>query len=172
MHGLPEDPGEASPIPEGEEGLRKGPHPGAHLSGEELSAYLDGALPPRRTTAASRHLAGCSRCAAGLTALRTTKIAVAALPAGEPDPAWLPAVTARLRRGGTLRPRLSHRSQHALRRRAGLAAAAMAALAAGIWFAPPPAPPISFRQEVRQHLVLIDQPTADQTSYVVEARTP
>ena len=40
------------------------------------------------------------------------------------------------------------------------------------WLAPPPPAPVSFQDEVRQHLVQMSNPLGDQTSYVVEARYP
>ncbi|HLI55495.1 MAG TPA: zf-HC2 domain-containing protein [Actinomycetota bacterium] len=131
-----------------------------------LSSYLDGALPARRAAAIERHLAACEPCRAELEALRSAKSAVGGLGA-PPEPGWLPEIARRLSTSPP--PRLSYRTQHALRRRAGVAAATAAVLGIGILLVPPAPAPVSFQQEVRQHLVLINEPAADQSSFVVIA---
>lgn len=94
------------------------------------------------------------------------------LDAAEPEAGWLPEVTRRLVSGQLPPPQLSHRSRHATRRRVGLATGAAAAMGLGLLLVPPSPAPVSFQQEVRQHLVLINEPTADQSSFVVEAPHP
>ena len=59
-----------------------------------------------------------------------------------------------------------------LRLAGGIAAVAAGLVGAGLWLAPPPPAPVSFQDEVRQHLVQMSNPLSDQTSYVVEARYP
>ncbi len=137
-----------------------------------LSSYLDGALAARRAAAVERHLAACARCSRELDTLRRAKHAVGGLGETEPQTGWLPEVTRRLARGDLPPPRLSYRSRHAGRRRAGIAAAAAAIAGTGLLLVPPAPAPVSFRQEVRQHLALINEPTADQSSFVVEAPNP
>ena len=140
-----------------------------HVEGKELSAYLDAALAPRRLGSIERHLAACDQCRRELAALRVAKAAIGGLGEAEPDPAWLPGVTTLLTSGAP--PRRSQRARRA-RRRAAVALVGIAGLGLGILLAPPPPAPISFQQEVRQHLVLIDEPSADQASYLVEAGHP
>ncbi|MGH2719518.1 MAG: anti-sigma factor family protein [Actinomycetota bacterium] len=139
---------------------------------EALNSYLDGALPPRRGAAIERHLVACDRCRDELAALRSAKVAVGGLAEAEPGTDWLPGVTRRFASGEAPPPRLSYRSRHALRRRAGIAAGVAAALGIGIFLVPPAPAPASFQQEVRQHLVQINEPTADQSSFIVEAPNP
>jgi anti-sigma factor RsiW len=143
-----------------------------HHSGRRLSAYLDGALTTRQAAAVARHLAACPACASELATLRAAKAALGSLPGADPGPGWLPAVTARMAAGQAPPIRLSYRTRHATRRRAAIALASTASLALAVLLAPPPPAPVSFRQEVGQHLVLIDEPAADQSSYVVEAPQP
>jgi hypothetical protein len=54
-----------------------------HLSDEQLSAHLDGALATEEQEAADSHLATCTECAARIDLLRATSQAVATLPAEE-----------------------------------------------------------------------------------------
>lgn len=143
----------------------------SHAAGPVLSAYLDGALPARQVGRLEQHLAGCAACTGELIQLRAIKLCLAGLPAAEPDQAWLPDVEGHFRVAAPS-PRLSHRTQHALRRRMAFVSALAVALGVGIWLAPPPPAPVTFQDQVRQHLVQIDEPMTDQTSYVVEARYP
>ncbi|GAC1365040.1 MAG: hypothetical protein NVSMB32_08250 [Actinomycetota bacterium] len=143
-----------------------------HVRGRELSSYIDGALQPRGAPRGDGHLEDCPGCLSELRSLRATKLTLAALPPGEPADGWLPGVEAGFRRGTHLSPSRSQRSRNSLRRRVALACAATVALAVAVWFAPPPPAPISFQDEVRQHLVQIGDPMTDQISYVVEARYP
>jgi anti-sigma factor RsiW len=145
---------------------------GPHLDGEELSAHLDGALSKRRSGDATEHLASCERCRGQLAALLSVKAAMGSLGEAEPAPGWLPGVSTLFAGGSVPPPRLSHRSRHAVQRRVVIAGAVAAAGVFGLLLTPPPPAPVSFRQEVRQHLVLIDEPTTDQSSYVVEAGNP
>lgn len=142
-----------------------------HAAGPALSAYLDGALPSQRAARLERHLAGCPACTADLAQLRATKLSVSGLAAAEPVQDWLPAIEGRFRVAAPA-PRRSHRTRYALRRRTVLVSTLAAALGIGIWLAPPPPAPVTFQDQVRQHLVQIDEPMTDQTSYVVEARYP
>lgn len=74
--------------------MNTGPHPRA-----QLSAYLDGALPPAERTAVDAHLASCDDCRARLGELRATARLIASLPSPAPSrrlvprtgavPAWL-----------------------------------------------------------------------------------
>ena len=143
-----------------------------HPPGEELSSFLDGTLPTRRAAALERHMAGCERCVEDLRDLRAVRASLAGLPEAEARAGWLPDVAATVAAGGlptsTLRVRLRRR----VRLTGGLVAAAVAALAVALWAVPPPAAPVSFQDEVRRHLVQIDNPLADQTSYVVEVHFP
>ncbi|HEU5001179.1 MAG TPA: anti-sigma factor [Actinomycetota bacterium] len=147
------------------------PHAG-HPEGQQLSAYLDGALGPGQLAAVEAHLAACASCRAGLAELRSAKTALSVLGAPEPPAAWLPELRQRLTGERAAALRRSYRTQHALRRRLGVVATATGMLGIALWIAPAPAPPVSFQQEVRQHLVQIDAPMADQISYVVDAGSP
>lgn len=51
-----------------------------HVSGGELSAFLDDELRDERATAVARHVTGCERCFGDLQALRTTRAALRDLP--------------------------------------------------------------------------------------------
>ena len=147
------------------------PEPRPHSQGPDLSAYLDGALPSRRAARLRRHLDACGTCRAELAKLRATKVALAGLAPAEPADAWLPQLAARFRAGGPA-PQLTHRSRHALQRRLAVTMAGAAALGVGLWLSPPPAAPVTFQEQVGQHVVQIDEPLTDQTSYLVLDRTP
>ena len=147
------------------------PHHGPHPGGRDLSSYLDGGLTGRRAGELAAHLASCDRCREELEALRTAKSAIADLPQADPRPDWLPRMREALARGAGISPSGSF-ARLRLRLTAGIAGLAAAALGLGVWLAPPPETPVSFQDEVRQHMVQIDEPLADLTSYVVEARYP
>jgi hypothetical protein len=51
-----------------------------HIPLEDLSAWIDGELPPERRAAVERHLAGCAACRAELESLRWSVAFTAALP--------------------------------------------------------------------------------------------
>lgn len=53
---------------------------------EDLTAYLDGELPPARRQELERHLPGCASCGPTLAILRKHMPQLAALPAFEPSP--------------------------------------------------------------------------------------
>jgi anti-sigma factor RsiW len=142
--------------------------PDLHPSGEELSSYLDGALRPGRALEVEVHLSRCGRCRQELSALRAAKAAVADLPPPEPRPGWL----AQVHEAGTARFGPARHRRVLLRRGAAVAGVAAVGLGVGLWIAPPPEAPVTFQDEVRQHLVQIDQPLSDQTSYVFEVRYP
>src|SRR6266480_3431213 len=150
--------------------LSKLPEP--HPRGWELSSYLDGALPVRRTEAVARHVEACPTCARGLAALRRVSSALACQQEVEPPPGWLPRVQEQVATGA--RPTSTARIRLHLRLRlaGGIAAVAVGLVGVGLWLAPPPLAPVSFQDEVRQHLVQMSNPLSDQTSYVVEARYP
>jgi len=146
--------------------------PEQHPDGRELSSYLDGALRVRRTEAIARHVEACPACARELAALRRVSAALASQQEVEPRPGWLPRVreqvAAGARPGSTARIRLRLR----LRLAGGIAAVAVGLVGVGLWLVPPPAAPVTFQDEVRQHLVQMSNPLSDQTSYVVEVRYP
>ena len=146
--------------------------PERHPRGRELSSYLDGALPVRRTEAVARHVEACPACARGLAALRRVSSALACQQEVEPPPGWLPRVQEQVATGA--RPTSTARIRRHLRLRlaGGIAAVAVGLVGVGLWRAPPPPAPVSFQDEVRQHLVQMSNPLSDQTSYVVEARYP
>ena len=159
------------------------PHPGSHPEGRDLSSYLDGGLTGRRAGELEEHLASCDMCREELGALRIAKSAVAGLPEADPGPDWLLRMREALAGGlsgpfprparvGHLQGRRWRRTRPRLRLTASLAGLAAAVLWLGAWLAPPPEVPVSFQDEVRQHMVQIDEPLADLTSYVVEARYP
>jgi anti-sigma factor RsiW len=120
----------------------------------------------------ARHVEACPTCARELAALRKVRAALASQEEVEPRPGWLsrvqPQVAAGARPASTARIRLRLR----LRLAGGVAALAAGLVSAGLWLAPPPPAPVSFQDEVRQHLVQMSNPLSDQTSYVVEARYP
>ena len=62
------------------------------------------------------------------------------------------------------------RSRRALVGALAMASIGSAALGLGAWLVPPPTATVTYRQEVRQHLVLINDPLSDQISYLLEAR--
>jgi anti-sigma factor RsiW len=143
-----------------------------HPRGRDLSSYLDGGLPRRRAETVGRHVATCPVCARELAALRWAKATLASRQQVEPRPGWLAAVQEAVAAG----TRPSSTSWIRLRLRLRLAAA-IAAAGAGLvgvvlWLVPPPPAPVSFQDEVRQHLVQMSNPLGDQTSYVVEVRYP
>jgi anti-sigma factor RsiW len=119
-----------------------------------------------------RHVATCPVCARELASLRWVRATLASQQEVEPRLGWLAAVREEVAAG--MRP--SSTSWIRLRLRLRLAAG-IAALAAGLvgvvlWLVPPPPAPVSFQDEVRQHLVQMSNPMGDQTSYVVEASYP
>jgi anti-sigma factor RsiW len=146
--------------------------PEQHPPARDLSSYLDGALPGARARATARHLEGCAHCARELAALRRVKLAVGDTHEPQPRPAWLAQVRERVASGS--RPASRPPIRIRLRRRVAAAGALLAAagLGLGLWLAPPPATPESFQDEVREHLVQMDNPLGDQTSYVLEAQNP
>jgi len=146
--------------------------PERHPRGRELSSYLDGGLSDRRTKAVARHVEACPTCARKLAALRKVSSALAGQEEVEPRPGWLPRVKEQVAAG--TRPASTARIRLRLRLRlaGGIATAAAGLAGVGVWLAPPPPAPVSFQDEVRQHLVQMSNPLSDQTSYVVEARYP
>jgi len=146
--------------------------PRRHPAGEELSSFVDGTLPTRRAAALERHLAGCERCGEELRNLRDLRATLAGLPEAEAREGWLPDVAATVAAGGLPTSTLGVRLRRRIRLTGGLVAAAVAALSVALWAVPPPPAPVSFRDEVARHLVQIDNPLADQTSYVVEVHFP
>ena len=52
----------------------------AHAGGPELSAYLDGALPPEPRARVELHMSSCADCRAELDSLRHMKLALSAAP--------------------------------------------------------------------------------------------
>lgn len=143
-----------------------------HPAEQDLSAYLDGALGADQRGALEIHLEGCAPCRAGLAELRSAKSALSVLREAEPPETWLPELRQRLSGDEAPALRRAYRTRHALRRRLGAVATATGMLGLALWIAPPPPAPVSFQQEVQQHLVQIDGPMADQTSYVVDAGSP
>ena len=143
-----------------------------HPAGRELSSFLDGALSDRRTEKVARHVEACRTCARELAALRKVTAALASQEEMEPRPGWLSRVQEEVAAGE--RPASTARIRFRLRLRlaGGIAAVAGGLVGVGLWLAPPPPAPVSFQDEVRQHLVQMDNPLSDQTSYVVEARYP
>jgi anti-sigma factor RsiW len=146
--------------------------PEQHPAGRELSAYLDGALSVRRTEAVGRHVELCAACAGELTAMRGVKSALAAQHQLKPGAGWLARVEEQVASGARPSSTSRLRVRRRLRLAAGGTAAAVVALGAALWLAPPPPAPVTFQDEVRQHLVQMSNPLGDQTSYVVEARYP
>jgi anti-sigma factor RsiW len=146
--------------------------PERHPGGSELSSYLDGGLSHRRTERAARHVEACPTCARELAALRKLSAALASQEEVEPRPGWLSRVQEQVAAGA--RPASTARIRLRLRLRlaGGIAAVAAGLVGVGLWLAPPPPAPVSFQDEVRQHLVQMSNPLSDQTSYVVEARYP
>ncbi len=146
--------------------------PERHPGGSELSSYLDGGLSDRRTKAVARHVEACPACGRELAALRKVSSALASQEEVEPRPGWLSRVQEQVAAGA--RPASTARIRHRLRLRlaGGIAAVAVGLVSVGLWLAPPPPAPVSFQDEVRQHLVQMSNPLSDQTSYVVEARYP
>jgi anti-sigma factor RsiW len=143
-----------------------------HPRGRELSSYLDGGLPARRTGAVARHVEACPACARELAALRTVKAALASQQEVEPRPGWLSRVQERVAAGAPPASTSWIRLRLRLRLAGGIATVAVGLGCVGLWLAPPPPAPVSFQDEVRQHLVQMSNPLSDQTSYVVEARYP
>ena len=146
--------------------------PEPHPRGKELSSYLDGGLPVRRTEAVARHVEACPACARELAALRRVRSALASQQEVEPRPGWLAHVQEQVAAGARPASRSRIRLRLRLRVAGGIAAVAVGLVGAGLWLAPPPPAPISFQDEVRQHLVQMSNPLSDQTSYLVEARYP
>jgi anti-sigma factor RsiW len=146
--------------------------PERHPRGRELSSYLDGGLSNRRTEAVARHAETCPTCVRELAALRQVSSALASQEEVEPRPRWLSRVQEQV--GAGARPASTARIRLRLRLRlaGGIAAVAVGLVSVGLWLAPPPPAPVSFQDEVRQHLVQMSNPLSDQTSYVVEARYP
>jgi anti-sigma factor RsiW len=146
--------------------------PERHPGGRELSSYLDGGLSDRRTDRVARHVAACPTCDHELAALRKVSAALARQEEVEPRPGWLARVQEQVAAGArpasTAAIPLASRS----RRRSRIRAVAAGLVGVGLWLAPPPPAPVSFQDEVRQHLVQMSNPLSDQTSYVVEARYP
>ena len=97
---------------------------------EDLTALLDGALPPARREAVSRHLAGCGSCRAEHGRLAAALAALSRLPSPpEPSPGFEARLEARLdleRRPGLL-ARLAGLRWAVAAPAAGLAAAAVVA---------------------------------------------
>jgi anti-sigma factor RsiW len=146
--------------------------PERHPGGRELSSYLDGGLSDRRTKAVARHVEACPACGRELAALRKVSSTLASQEEVEPRPGWLSRVQEQVAAGA--RPASTARIRLRLRLRlaGGIAAVAVGLVSVGLWLAPPPPAPVSFQDEVRQHLVQMSNPLSDQTSYVVEARYP
>jgi len=100
---------------------------------EDLTALLDGALPPARREAVNRHLEGCGACRAERDRLAATLAALSRLPEPpEPSPGFdarLAARIARERRPGLL-SRLAGLRWTVAAPAAGLAAAAVVATVA------------------------------------------
>jgi anti-sigma factor RsiW len=143
-----------------------------HPRGRELSSYLDGGLPERRAETVGRHVATCPACARDLAALRRIKAALVSQQEVEPRPGWLPRVQDELAAGTRPSSTSWIRLRLRLRLAAGIAAVVGGLVGVGLWLVPPPPAPVSFQDEVRQHLVQMSNPLGDQTSYVVEARYP
>jgi anti-sigma factor RsiW len=143
-----------------------------HTRGRELSSYIDGGLSGRRAERVARHVETCPACARELAALRTIKSALASQQEVEPRPRWLRRVQEQVAAGARPSSTSWIRLRLRLRLAAGIAAAAGGLMGVGLWLVPPPPAPVSFQDEVRQHLVQMSNPLGDQTSYVVEARYP
>ena len=143
-----------------------------HTRGRELSSYLDGGLSGRRAETVARHVETCPACARELAALRTIKSALASQQEVEPRPGWLRRVLEQVAAGARPSSTSWIRLRLRLRLAAGIVAAAGGLMGVGLWLAPPPPAPVSFQDEVRQHLVQMSNPLGDQASYVVEARYP
>jgi len=62
---------------------------------DDLSAYLDGALPPTRRSEVDAHLGTCQPCRSGLTELRSTARLIAALPAAVASRRLVPSLAPR-----------------------------------------------------------------------------
>lgn len=143
-----------------------------HPAGRVLSSYLDGALSVRHAAAVNRHVAACPVCSGELAALEDVKAALARQRQVEPDAAWL----ARVHEGVASGARPSSTARVRIRRRLRVAGAgavvAAAALGVALWLTQPAPTPVTFQDEVRQHLVQMNNPLGDQASYVVEARYP
>jgi anti-sigma factor RsiW len=146
--------------------------PERHPAGRELSSFLDGDLSDRRTEKVARHVQACPTCSRELAALRKVSAALASQEELEPRPGWLSRVQEQVAAGA--RPASTARIRLRLRLRlaGGIAAVAAGLVGVGLWLAPPPPAPVSFQDEVRQHLVQMNNPLSDQTSYVVEVRSP
>lgn len=67
-----------------------------HLPGEDLSAYLDGMLPPEEAARVTTHLAHCVLCQAELDGLAAVRQELARLPTLLPSPAFIERVLAAL----------------------------------------------------------------------------
>jgi anti-sigma factor RsiW len=146
--------------------------PEHHPRGRELSSYLDAGLPARRARTVARHLTSCPACARELAALREVKLALARQQEVELRPGWLARVQEQVARGARPASTSWIRVRLRVRLAGGIAVAAIGLVALALWLVPPPPAPVSFEDEVRQHLVQMSNPLGDQTSYVVEARYP
>jgi anti-sigma factor RsiW len=146
--------------------------PERHPRGRRLSSYLDGGLSGRRAETVTRHVATCPACARELRALRTIRSALASQQEAEPRPGWLRRMQEQVAAGALPSSTSWIRLRLRLRLAAGITAVAGGLVGVGLWLAPPPPAPVSFQDEVRQHLVQMSNPLGDQTSYVVEARYP
>jgi len=67
-----------------------------HVPGEDLSAYLDGMLPPHENALVATHLAECALCQAELDGLAAVRLELACLPSLLPSPALVERVLATL----------------------------------------------------------------------------
>ena len=67
----------------------------------ELSAYVDGELPPSIRAEVEAHIEGCAACRKRLAELRKLAEGVAALPKPQPAPQFLAAVRRKIARGET-----------------------------------------------------------------------
>jgi anti-sigma factor RsiW len=97
---------------------------------EDLTAFLDGALPPARREAVARHLEACGACRAERDRLGAALAALSRLPAPpEPSPGFEARLAARLAREGRpgLLARLAGLRWAVAAPAAGLAAAAIVA---------------------------------------------
>jgi anti-sigma factor RsiW len=143
-----------------------------HPGGRELSSYLDGGLRGRRGEKVGRHAQTCPACARRLAALRAVKSTLASQQEVEARPGWLRRVQEEVAVGRLPSSTSWIRLRLRLRLAAGIAAVGAGLVGVGLWLVPPPSAPVSFQDEVRQHLVQMSNPLGDQTSYVVEARYP
>lgn len=66
---------------------------------DELSAYIDGELPPARRADVEAHVAGCPQCRQQVAELRQLAAGVAAMPKMQPAPQFLAEVRGKLARG-------------------------------------------------------------------------